>query len=190
MDDGTAVVDCNHKLSPQPVSPRKASTESKARSSSYKSSAYSPRRGPRPSSSKAIPSLPPPPKPIAEIGAPVRVTGRVVETAKGRYVLVDEIRASSLLPPTHPLIRGAPHTEPHSQRSSQVRAPRRTTSPPIGSPSSTCAARATSRRSSGPSSCPRRRSAPRHRGSRAAQRRTRGKGGLWTCLRRRGGRRA
>ncbi|TFY62684.1 hypothetical protein EVJ58_g3709 [Rhodofomes roseus] len=47
----------------------------------------------RDSGHKAV-SLPPPlPKPIADIGTPVRVIGRVVETSKGRQVLVDEIRS-------------------------------------------------------------------------------------------------
>lgn len=78
------------------MSPRKTSTSDpkagRTRQQSNPSTAYtSPRKGPRPSTSKPS-SLPPPPKPVADIGTPVRVTGRVVHTSKGRQVLVDEIR--------------------------------------------------------------------------------------------------
>ncbi|KAH9919815.1 uncharacterized protein B0H18DRAFT_957326 [Fomitopsis serialis] len=99
LDDGSAVIDCNHKMQPQMMSPRKTSTSDpragRTRQPSNSGTAYtSPRKGSRPSTSKP-PSLPPPPKPVADIGTPVRLTGRVVHTSKGRQVLVDEIRPCS-----------------------------------------------------------------------------------------------
>ncbi|KAH9833316.1 uncharacterized protein C8Q71DRAFT_197668 [Rhodofomes roseus] len=98
LDDGSAVIECNHKVHPQVMPPRKSSTSDpkagRTRQPSHSSSTNaSPRKGPNISTSKAV-SLPPPlPKPIADIGTPVRVIGRVVETSKGRQVLVDEIRS-------------------------------------------------------------------------------------------------
>ncbi|KZT65285.1 hypothetical protein DAEQUDRAFT_814359 [Daedalea quercina L-15889] len=97
LDDGSAVIDCNHKVILQAVSPRKSnvpdSKTGRIRQASNSSSAYaSARTSAQPSTSKAASLLPLPPKPIADIGAPVRVIGRVVETSKGRHVLVDEIR--------------------------------------------------------------------------------------------------
>ncbi|KAI0724830.1 hypothetical protein C8Q72DRAFT_937149, partial [Fomitopsis betulina] len=100
LDDGSAVIDCNHKQPPPPSSPRKpGASDPKAGRARHTSgtgstgtgSTSAPCKGPQPSSSKARSAPPPPPKSVAEIGAPVRVTGRVVETAKGRHVLVDEI---------------------------------------------------------------------------------------------------
>ncbi|KAI0729789.1 hypothetical protein C8Q72DRAFT_883883 [Fomitopsis betulina] len=96
LDDGSAVID--YRLHPPPRKPGASGPKAgRARHPSGMGSTSSPHKGPQPSSSKARSAPPPAPKSVAEIGTPVRVTGRVIETAKGRHVLVDEICASVCL---------------------------------------------------------------------------------------------
>ncbi|KZT03796.1 uncharacterized protein LAESUDRAFT_715960 [Laetiporus sulphureus 93-53] len=102
VDDGTAVIDCVYKHPPLPASSAtvrkpKPKTPMSARPQFGSSSPY---KWPAPSTSKStfnvLPATPSPlPKPVAYVGASVSLTGRVVNRAEGRLVLVDEIKRCS-----------------------------------------------------------------------------------------------
>ncbi|KAF5383053.1 hypothetical protein D9615_004942 [Tricholomella constricta] len=76
VDDGTAVVDCLHRQSIPPQTPVK---KSQVKGQTTKSQ------------SKPVPALPPPPKPLARVGIPVCVVGRVTRRYETREIAVDSI---------------------------------------------------------------------------------------------------